>query len=184
MFIKGERTLPKILDVSKDKILEIADSILKTDGYKALSVRKLADMCGIATGTFYLYFPSKEDLVAQAIVKTWTITLADMKKACSEAVDFAEGIVFLYSTVCSFSQKYRLAFKEYSKHVGSLDALHTRHIMLREQLSDCISVLARATGQHHLLTNTDMIAECVLAVTTQRDMDENTLREFIKLIVK
>ena len=32
--------MPKKIDVSKDKILDIADRILQKDGYKALSVRK------------------------------------------------------------------------------------------------------------------------------------------------
>lgn len=176
--------MPKILDVSKDKILDIAESVLKKDGYKALSIRKIAETGGMATGTFYLYFKSKDDLVAQVIVRNWIATTSEMQHAAQNSTSFEEGLVDFYDSVCRFSNSYSHVFAEYSKIIGSHETLTSRHLMLRSQLAAHIEKLAQNTKQLHLLENTDMIAECLLTAVNQPDMNASTLQNFIKLITK
>ncbi|MDO8422092.1 MAG: TetR/AcrR family transcriptional regulator [Parvibaculum sp.] len=48
-------------------VLLIAEQIIISDGYAALTMRKLADQCGIALGNLQYYFPTKSDLV-EAVV--------------------------------------------------------------------------------------------------------------------
>ena len=79
--------MPKILGISENKILDVADKILREEGYKELSVRKVANLCGIAVGTFYLYFPSKDDLVANAILRSWKKVLSATDAAARDSVD-------------------------------------------------------------------------------------------------
>ena len=47
----------------KDLILEAADRLLNQFGYKKMTMDNLAQEIGIAKGTLYLHFPSKEELV-------------------------------------------------------------------------------------------------------------------------
>lgn len=176
--------MPKIIDISKEKILNITNNILKSQGYKKLSVRKVAAESGIAVGTLYLYFSSKDDLVAQAIIVDWLDILAKMNQIARQESGFVTGVECFYQLVCDFMSSYKLAFDEYSKTVGSHNVLVSRHAMLREQISKHIQTLAINTDQNHLTGNTDMIAECILAVANQSDMDKNTLSDFIKLIIK
>ena len=176
--------MPKKIDVSKDKLLDIADRILQKDGYKALSVRKVAQMCGMATGTFYLYFPSKETLVATTLARTWERTSAEMKLLSSTCTDFTEGVKKMYRLMCGFMQKYYRTFAEYSKVVGSHDTLASRHIMLRSQIAERLEELADLSGKQFLKPHADILAECILAVLNQKDMDESTLSSFISLVEK
>lgn len=176
--------MPKIIDISKEKILKITNNLLKSQGYKNLSVRKVAAESGIAVGTVYLYFPSKDELVAQAIIVDWLDILAKMNEIAQQESSFVTGIEGFYQLVCDFMSSYKLAFDEYSKNVGSHEVLISRHAMLREQISKHIETLAINTNQNQLVGNTDMIAECILAVVNQSDMNKNTLSDFIKLIIK
>lgn len=176
--------MPKRIDVSGDKILDITDYILQNDGYKALSVRKIAQMSGMATGTFYLYFPSKEVLVATTIARTWEHTTAKMKAVSSSCSDFTGGIRELYLLMSAFLKKYAATFAEYSSTVGSHDTLTSRHVMLRGQLAERISELADSSAKPTLGQHSDIIAECLLAVLNQKDMDENTLCSFVSLLDK
>jgi AcrR family transcriptional regulator len=47
----------------KDLILDAADRLLNQFGYKKMTMDNLAQEIGIAKGTLYLHFPSKEQLV-------------------------------------------------------------------------------------------------------------------------
>ena len=47
----------------KDLILDAADRLLNQFGYKRMTMDNLAQEIGIAKGTLYLHFPSKEELV-------------------------------------------------------------------------------------------------------------------------
>ena len=130
MFIKEETSLPKILDVSKDKILDIAESVLETSGYKALSIRNISETAGMATGTFYLYFTSKDNLVAQTLVRNWLSTFSEMEYAAHNATSFAEGLESFYDQICGFYNLYRRVFSEYTKIIESHETLASRHLML------------------------------------------------------
>ena len=45
-----------------DQILDLAQSLIQTRGYNAMSYRDLADQIGIKTSSIHYYFPAKEDL--------------------------------------------------------------------------------------------------------------------------
>ena len=44
-------------------ILKKADQLLRADGFDAFTMQKLAKACGLAKGTLYLYFATREELV-------------------------------------------------------------------------------------------------------------------------
>lgn len=54
---------PKESD-KRTRILEAARSILSAKRYDDVPVSEIVELAGIAKGTFYLYFPSKADLIA------------------------------------------------------------------------------------------------------------------------
>jgi AcrR family transcriptional regulator len=59
---KGERTSRAIVDAAYDLIVE--------QGYAATSMRQIADKVGVALGSIYNHFPSKEDVFV-AIIQEW-----------------------------------------------------------------------------------------------------------------
>ncbi|MBI2705428.1 MAG: TetR/AcrR family transcriptional regulator [Actinobacteria bacterium] len=51
----------------RDRILEIALRLMSEHGVHAMSMRRLAQACGLNVATIYHYFPSKADLLSQVI---------------------------------------------------------------------------------------------------------------------
>ncbi|WP_294490035.1 TetR/AcrR family transcriptional regulator [uncultured Ruminococcus sp.] len=65
--------MPQIFDkVGRDRVriqlLETGFELIKQHGMKKTSVSEIAKKTGIATGTFYNYFPSKEEFIYQLVV--------------------------------------------------------------------------------------------------------------------
>ena len=53
--------------IEKEAIVKRAYALAQADGLRAVNVRAVADACGVAVGSIYNYFPSKDDLVAAVV---------------------------------------------------------------------------------------------------------------------
>ncbi|MBL1101066.1 TetR/AcrR family transcriptional regulator [Streptomyces coffeae] len=58
-------------DVRRRQILDAVAALLLEDGYEALTVAKVAARAGVAKGTVYLYFASKQELLAALQAEMW-----------------------------------------------------------------------------------------------------------------
>jgi AcrR family transcriptional regulator len=65
--------LPASQRARRDRIVETAVELLGTDDYEKIHMRLVADRAGVALGTLYRYFPSKERLFATALIR-WAQT--------------------------------------------------------------------------------------------------------------
>lgn len=50
---------------TRQKLLDTAENLLKTNGFNALCVEDITKSAGVAKGTFYVYFKHKEDIVSE-----------------------------------------------------------------------------------------------------------------------
>ena len=53
--------MPKIIENVKELILDTSEKLLFQVGYKGFTIRGVAKRCGIAPGTIFNYFASKEE---------------------------------------------------------------------------------------------------------------------------
>lgn len=60
---------PKV--TSKEELIEISKQIVKEEGINALNIRSLSKRCGIASGSVYNYFSSKEGLMLCIVESIW-----------------------------------------------------------------------------------------------------------------
>ena len=51
--------------ITRQKIVDTAEDLLKKNGFNALCVEDITNAAGVAKGTFYVYFKHKEDIVAE-----------------------------------------------------------------------------------------------------------------------
>ncbi len=65
--------LPASQRARRDRIVDTAVELLATDDYEKIHMRMVADRAGVALGTLYRYFPSKERLFAAALIR-WAQT--------------------------------------------------------------------------------------------------------------
>src|SRR5262245_58813840 len=68
-----------------DAIIEAARGLASESGLRAVQIVPVAERAGVAAGTVYRYFPSKEDLVAAVISDTADREVAAMRAAVAAA---------------------------------------------------------------------------------------------------
>lgn len=66
-------------DTLRETLLDLARSIADSDGIEAVNIRTIAQRAGIAIGTMYNYFSSKEQILLALTEEYWMQTLLEMK---------------------------------------------------------------------------------------------------------
>ena len=64
--------MPKIIKNLESKLIAEAQKQILAQGYGAVTIRSVANACGVGVGTVYNYFPSKDDLLAHYLLADWT----------------------------------------------------------------------------------------------------------------
>ncbi len=69
------RVTAETREATRRKILECAQVQFRSVGFEATTTRDIAKAAGIATGTLFNYFPTKEAIVGNLILNSQTMTL-------------------------------------------------------------------------------------------------------------
>ena len=128
--------MPKILDSMRDQLLTAARRQIESSGYAKTTIRSVAAECGIAVGTVYNYFPSKDMLIAAFLSEDWHACVDAI--AAHESDDAATRLKRIYDALLAFSKRYHALFSDADAKKPYQQAFGTRHKMLREQLAALI----------------------------------------------
>ncbi len=93
----ANRVLPRSLkerqrEERAELILQAAETVLAEKGYYDTSIDEIAARVGIAKGTVYLHFPSKEDLVVALFEREMVTFSATVEQAATQAVSARERL--------------------------------------------------------------------------------------------
>jgi AcrR family transcriptional regulator len=100
---RGERTLRKILDAARDEFGE--------RGFAESSIVGITQRAGVALGTFYTYFDSKES-VFQALVSDMSAQVRDhVAPAFKDATDALDGERRALESFLQFARKHRDVYR-------------------------------------------------------------------------
>ncbi|MGN6161263.1 MAG: TetR/AcrR family transcriptional regulator, partial [Marmoricola sp.] len=109
-------------------IRESARRLLRERGYVGLTMRQVASGAGIALGSVYLYYPSKEDLFASLYIERLEQIIEELSTQLFEAatlgeaiVQFATGYMEVYRQFGKDVDLYALAASDRSDDNGSYD---------------------------------------------------------------
>lgn len=82
------------MDISRESILKESRVLVSKEGLKALSIRKLAKNCGVAIGTIYNYFTSKDDLLISTIESVWEdiFRVDDLENEYNDFLNYLDNI--------------------------------------------------------------------------------------------
>jgi AcrR family transcriptional regulator len=168
--------MAKQIPNAKKKIFTVAKKHLFEKGYVGLTLRQVATQSGMAVGTIYNYFPSKDILVASIMAEDWLASLKAMKKACTTASSAEQGVRTIYDAIEEYTKKYQPIWKEYK---GMPSGFGQRHLMLRNQLSDLLAELLEDLGHKEDATLCPLLAETVLACAMHKDIPYSMLSDMI-----
>lgn len=89
---------------TRQKLVDTAENLLKTNGFNALSVEDITRQAGVAKGTFYVYFKHKEDIIAEicrGYFKKIEETIEDMENS-----DIVEKLALYFDEFMSAVELY------------------------------------------------------------------------------
>ncbi len=119
----------------KEKIKNKAFTLMAKKGLKDISMREIAEACGVTKPVLYYYFKDKEDLCYSLIVEKNVVNNENLKKFAASGVSFEEILIFIFSEyVQDLSHRDVLPFVIHvSSYLLSNPVLSKRFEAVREQ---------------------------------------------------
>src|SRR5437773_8705999 len=96
---KKKDAAPPVAEGKRERILEAAIKVFAAEGFYNAKVSQIAQAAGVADGTIYLYFKSKDDLLIQLFEDRMERVNATLRQALAAEASAAErlkGVVRLH----------------------------------------------------------------------------------------
>lgn len=175
--------MPKKIAELREKMIAYARQALLQEGTSALTVRSTASACGVAVGTVYNYFPSKEGLIEAVILADWEVMLAGLRKQLKPIEDALEGLRIICDELQTFATTYGDVLSIPPTRLNASESFYRRHGVFVKQLCSLIQpVILRCDCLYHPVLP-EFLAEAllVLAVDTEKHF-ENVRPIFARLL--
>lgn len=86
------RVTPQVQAATREKILSVAQELFASQGFEATTTRDIARAAGLATGTIFNYFRSKEAIVGGLAMEALGELRVEMGKSDEGGVQFEESL--------------------------------------------------------------------------------------------
>jgi len=83
---------------TRDEILDATRQVVLRDGLASFSLTKVADALGLTKPALYYYFPSKEALMFEILLREWVESAAEIEAAVEETESGADAVERLMRT--------------------------------------------------------------------------------------
>jgi AcrR family transcriptional regulator len=100
---RGERT--------RRKLLEAAEQIFAELGYHDASIVKITEAAGVGQGTFYLYFPSKQEIFDEVVLDLNSRVRAAMTEAAADGTTRAEQELLGFAAFFRFTADHPALYR-------------------------------------------------------------------------
>lgn len=168
--------MPKLIPEIRETLMKEVRKLLASGDYSKITIRSVSSSTGIAVGTVYNYFNSKDMLVASVISEDWNKCLSSFRETMED--DAAARIEGIYGMLRCFIRENEKLFsnEDAKKKFSSISPKW--HIMLREQIASLI---------RDVIKNDDFlpsfISESLLAWVME-DVEYEKLRKIIFRLIQ
>ena len=120
------------------EILAAARSLLEQRGPEAMTMEEIAGAAGVAKGTLYLYFQSKDDLILALITRVGENIIQDVEASLEGPGTPPEKLIRMVSVLLEYLNRERLLFPMYARELSrgereSSEGFRRRYQELEEQ---------------------------------------------------
>lgn len=176
--------MPKLIENVKKRILEAAKSELLESDYSGFTIRSVAKRCGIAVGTVYNYFPTKDILAASVMLEDWNKALSAMKQGSVQAEAITDGLFVIYREIESFTNLYRKVWSQYTSTAKFTTDYTERRSLLLDQLSEIVHSLLQQFNADEDKFLDDFISENLLLAAVRQVQFKLLAVLFDRILIK
>lgn len=180
--------MPKNLNNVKEDILLVTRQLLKETGYSNLSIRNIAARCGVASGTVYNYYNSKNEIIAEILNNEWNLMLRRIDQNTKNSINVVEKLEIIFNELNYFmTNVHGFWFDMYPIKCDtnmSIDALKGKKQLLINQLSEKIYFFFDNSKTHkdEILNLCNTIA-VILIVYSNDKIDFSKIKLSLKALV-
>ncbi|MBE6941742.1 MAG: TetR/AcrR family transcriptional regulator [Ruminococcaceae bacterium] len=127
--------MPKIIENLEMKLMEEAKKQLEQFGYGALTIRSVAQACGVGVGTVYNYFSSKDELLAAYLLGDWKDCIGTIDAVSSRAESPAPVVQCMFDQLLAYARRHQAVFGDETAAQGFAGSFSRYHGLLRAQLA-------------------------------------------------
>lgn len=169
--------MPKIIENVREQLLDTAKKQIEERGYANTTIRSVAGKCGLAVGTVYNYFKSKDMLIATFVVEDWQRFLSLLRDA--ETHDARELLKKIYDILNLFTERHKALFTDPDAAKVFSAVFSERHKTLRGQIAEIILPLCTAENADF---TAEFAAESLLTWTVAGKDFDSIFNILIKVI--
>lgn len=114
------------------------------EGYEKLNVREIATQCGIATGTLYNYYRSKQEIAEEILKIEWNMMLRRIEQGSKADVSITDKLGIVYSELRDIMNNVHNIWFENSglnNNSGEMTGLKAHKRMLLTSLTEKIFLI-------------------------------------------
>lgn len=161
--------MPKIIPELRASLIQAARKSLLENGPHDISIRELARECGTAVGTIYNYFPSKEALIAEAMMNDWLECVRGMRESANAEDQPLNAVRATAAALRKFTSRYQPMWKQYADEWKSMHSLENRHNQIIAEIADAVKETLVRFGLLYDPCLPDVIAELLLLASRTKD---------------
>ncbi len=171
--------MPKIIENVREQLLSEAKRQISERGYANTTIRSVAGECGLATGTVYNYFKSKDMLIATFVLEDWHAAFNGIKSCRTNDAEVL--LKCIYDALVGFSKKHEALFSDRDAKQVFATVFSERHAILRKQIAEIVSPLIDSDeGEKDFVAS--FVAESLLHWTMEGEKFENIYKILGRII--
>jgi AcrR family transcriptional regulator len=124
------RLTPEAREAFRNELISIARQVFLTEGYTAVTIRRITAEAGVTPMTFYWYFDNKDAL----LTVIWNEILQESAQHCQRQADGQTEVLDRIATYFVTFIDYWLAHRDYFRFIFLNDSPHVDFVGLRTQL--------------------------------------------------
>ena len=105
----------------RETILDTSAKLFSQHGYKEVSIRDIAQACGMTNAALYYHFKNKEDLFLAVLQRDHEQTLASLHEVAHGPGDLREDLKRLVAQYAAITCERRQSFQTLRRDLGNID---------------------------------------------------------------
>lgn len=169
----GKEEMPKIIPGIQNRILESARAQLQKGSFADLSLRGVANDCGIALGTTYHYYPSKTELAAAVMEDDWKKETQFLSELDPRTEPVQDVLMKIFLSVRKLFNSYDSILLNPRSSMDARKELVARHDRIVAEISAAVTRVLDLYGHSESPSYVGTCAECILATAMHNTTPED-----------